>query len=135
MYGAGSDSWNTAVSGSGVSIASTARNVLMPRGCTFFSTSSTVNLHVGAGEGLAVVELHAFLQLEGDGLAVGDDRPRFREARDRLQVEVVLEQSFVHLGGHLPDRSGRAWYDASVGGSGCTTMTSVPPRCGVVCWA
>ena len=43
MYGAGSLSRNTAVIGSGVSTAVTARNVFTPRGCTFFSTSITLN--------------------------------------------------------------------------------------------
>ena len=43
MYGAGSERWSTTVSGSGVSIDSTARKVLMPRGCIFFSTSRMLN--------------------------------------------------------------------------------------------
>src|SRR5678816_4585268 len=51
-------------------------------------------LHVGAGERLAVVELHALLQREGDRLAVGADGPRLRQSGNGLEAEVVLEQPF-----------------------------------------
>ena len=44
-------------------------------------------LHVGAREGLAVVELDALLEREGDGLAVGAHLPGFREPGDGLEVQ------------------------------------------------
>ncbi len=43
MYGAGVSSLNTTVCASGVSTASSALNVLMPRGWNFFSTSMIEN--------------------------------------------------------------------------------------------
>ena len=64
-------------------------------------------LHVGAGEGLAVVKAHPAAQLEGDALAVSSRLPRLRQARHGVQVEVVLEQPVVNLGRHLPDRPRR----------------------------
>ena len=64
-------------------------------------------LHVGASERLPVVELHALLQPEGEGFAVRTHRPGLREPGDRLQVEVVFEQSLVDLGRDLPDRPRR----------------------------
>src|SRR5438876_10745803 len=65
---------------------------------------------------------------EGDRPAVRAHRPRLGEPRDRLQGEVVLEEVLVHLGGDLADRPRRADVEASVGGSGWTSMTRVPPR-------
>ena len=52
MYGAGSLRRNTAVIGSGVSTAVTARKVFTPRGCTFFSTSITLNCTSALVKGL-----------------------------------------------------------------------------------
>ena len=65
-------------------------------------------LDVLARERLAVMKLDAFLQLERDRLAVGAHRPRLREARNRLQIEVVLEEALVHLRRNLSDRPGGA---------------------------
>src|ERR1041385_175458 len=65
-------------------------------------------LDILARERLTVMELDAFLELERDRLAVGAYRPRLRESRNRLQIEVVLEQALVHLGRDLSDRSGGA---------------------------
>ena len=60
-------------------------------------------LHVGAGEGLAVVEADAVLELEGDGLAVRADRPGLGQPGSRLEVEVVLEEPLVDLAHDLAD--------------------------------
>src|SRR5262249_10262147 len=62
-------------------------------------------LHVGAGHGVAVVELHVVAELECNGLSVVADRPGFRQARLRLEIEIVFEQSVEDLGRHLADRS------------------------------
>ena len=60
-------------------------------------------LHVGTREWLAVVEADPVLQVERDGLAIRAHVPRLREARHRIQVEVVFEQPVVHLRRHLSD--------------------------------
>src|SRR3546814_691063 len=74
----------------------------------FLQHLQDAELHVGAGEGLAVLKLHPFPQFEGDGLPVRANLPGLCEAWLRLEVEVVLEETLIDLRGDLPDRTGRA---------------------------
>ena len=64
-------------------------------------------LNVGRRKRLAVVERHTAPQLEGHGLAIGGDNKALSEARLRLQIEVVLQQTIKNLSGDLADRAGR----------------------------
>jgi hypothetical protein len=56
-------------------------------------------LHVGRGEGLAVVPLDAFAQREGDGLAVGRRLPGGRQHRRRFALRVEVDQRLHDLAG------------------------------------
>ena len=62
-------------------------------------------LHVGARERLAVVEADAAAEPERNGPAVVAHLPRLRQAGLGVQVEVVLEEPIVDLGGDLADRA------------------------------
>ena len=72
-------------------------------------------LHVGGRERLAVVKLHFFAQLEGDGLAVGRDFPGLGERGLGLEVEAVFEQPVIDLGGDLADGGGSGNVGRQVG--------------------
>ena len=76
MYGAGFWSRKTAVWASGVSISMTSRNVAGPRGCTFRSTSSTLNFTSALENGLPSWNLTFFCSLNvtvlPSGLTVHD---------------------------------------------------------------
>src|SRR5215831_16284313 len=83
-------------------------------GMDLFQHLQNAELHIGAGQRLAVVERHVPAQLEGDGLAVLADGPGFRQARLRLEVEIVFKQTVEDLCRYLPDGAG----GAEIGGEG-----------------
>ena len=96
-----------AVWSSGVSTAVTSRERRDAARMDLLQHLHDRELHVGGGERLAVVELHALAQLERHGLAVRAHLEAFGETRLRLQVEAVFQQAVEDLGGDLTDRPGR----------------------------
>src|SRR5690349_1270228 len=130
MYGAGSAKWNTAVSGSGVSIDSTERNVLIPRGCDFFRTSRMLNLTSALENGWPSWNLTPSCRLNvivfPSGLTVHD----FANPGIGFRLKSYSSKPSYTFVVTCPIGPEVLAYAASVGGSGCTTITSVPPRWG-----
>ena len=58
-------------------------------------------LHVGRGEGRAVVPLHAVAQLEGDAARIVRHGPGRRQGGHRIELAVVGDQAVHHLGRDL----------------------------------
>src|SRR5215208_6068069 len=64
-------------------------------------------LHIGRGEGLAVVPSYTFPKMKDDALAIGTDVPGGRQGRSRVEIAAEADQTLYDSLGGQRDRNAR----------------------------